>query len=125
MSHPFLTRSPTALRAKVVYLLFGIALTLFHSSVLNAQEPVEWGKPSNGLRLSMSIDYTTQELIFSIQNVSEHIQVIGLGEGINFVPVRLTVTVTTTDGRLRESELGMRSGMGATGAGMYAIECHC
>jgi hypothetical protein len=95
--------------------LLGFALTLFNSVVLSAQETVQWGEAIDGLRMSLSVDYGAHELIFSIQ--SDRGSVVHLGE--NGIPVDVTVTLTTQDGKIRNGELGMSSAMQAMGTGIH------
>jgi len=98
----------------VACLLLGL-LTLFHSVVLKAHEPIQWGEVTDGLRMSLSVDYDAHDLIFSIQ--SQRGSVVHLGE--NSIPVDVTVTLTTKDGKIHNSELGMSSAMHAMGAGLH------
>ena len=108
---------PSMKRIGVRQLLLGIVLVLSQRALLAAQEPVQWGDAVDGLRLSLGVDYNVHELLFSIQNESEHSQVVDLGN--NGIPVQLTVALITKDGRARDGELGMSSAMHASGEGVY------
>lgn len=99
------------------YLLTGLALIFFPCCMTDAQEPPQWGEVTDGLRLSLSEDYSRHELIFSIENVATHTQIANLG--FNGMPVQLTVTFTSKDGKIRGGELGMSSAMFAMGMGVH------
>src|SRR6516165_6185757 len=89
-------------------------LAAFSSSAGIAEETGKWGEAINGLRMSLSVDDDSHELMFAIQ--SDRGSVIHIGE--NNIPVNLTVTLTTVDGKIRNGELGMSSAMHATGSGL-------
>lgn len=97
------------------YLLIGLALILFLRCMSNAQEPPQWGEVTDGLRLSLMVDYGRHELTFSIENVSTYTQVVDLG--FNGIPVALAVTFTSKDGKFRGGELGMSKWNGCDGGG--------
>jgi len=109
---------PSMTRARGIgVFLLGVALALPQSVLPSAQASVPCGEIANGLRLSLDVDYNAHELLFYIQNVSDRTQVVDLGH--NSIPVQLTVTLTTKDGKVRDSELGMSSAMHAMGAGIH------
>lgn len=94
-----------------------LSMLLVLGRVVCAQDASRWGDPVDGLRLSINIDYGAKDISFSIQNVSDQTLVVALGE--NGIPSSLTVTLTTADGRMRDTELKMSSAMHATGAGIH------
>jgi hypothetical protein len=98
-------------------LWLGVVLLLSQSVLLGAEEAVQWGDAVDGLRLSLDVDDNAHELLFSIQNVSEHTELVDVGD--NGIPVRITVGLTTKGGKVRDGELGMSSAMHASGAGIY------
>jgi len=90
-------------------------LAAFSPTTGIAEESVKWGAAINGLRMSLSVDDDSHELIFAIQ--SDLGSVVHLGE--NNIPVNFTVTLTTIDGKIRNGELWMSSAMHATGSGIH------
>ena len=98
-----------------IALVLCFMLAAFASATGIAEESSKWGEAINGLRMSLSVDDDSHELIFAIQ--SDRGSVVHLGE--NGIPVNLTVTLTTIDGKIRNGELGMSSAMHATGSGLH------
>ena len=93
-------------------LLIAVMLVAFNASRLVAQDSTAWGKPDNGLRMSLAVDNESRELIFSIQNISGSGRILDLGE--NGIPYFFTVNVTTRDGKFWNS---LRIPFPATGSG--------
>jgi hypothetical protein len=103
---------------RVAQILLIAAVTLQPSNLF-AQE--QWGEPSNSLRLALAIDSSKHDLVFSIRNDADHIQMVYLGISPLFAPDMLTLTLTTQDGRFRNQELRIKSSYMALNTGVYSI----
>jgi hypothetical protein len=113
--HRIVPMEPRMIRIAQILLIAAVAL---HPSGLYAQE--QWGEPSNSLRLSLAIDSSKRDPVFSIRNDGND-QMVPLGISPVVAPEAFTLTLTTRDGRFRNQELRMKSSYWALGTGVYSI----